>query len=572
MQDVRKELSHLVSHSKDALDTTTDALCIETARVLSKRDDAHDARIWRELHTMFFSTLGALLRDAQFEHAVRCVASLAKLAPGVPLAPKHARLVLRTLAHAPPSHFACAWRATRLLLPQVTPSETRAAIRTLLHVNRVGDAIQIFQWHVRRFWRHDAPPPSHQLMHNIMIQMRYLAFAQSAPCIEMQYTDALAKLAALLRENCVPLPGTREDIAWLIKLLYTYTPCNLPATWHAQRAKLVIRRTLPLLVHRIPTHAPPSYPPSPARPRDRRLFLLPPFSARAYNALVQYTLRYAKRPHWCRIVLEHMTHARNPSLAPSPATITILLQQATRRRAETLGAYALELGAAMESAERHGASNSPHLSAARILTHLESAIVLSDTHRVLALVQHICTMHLRTQTRPNGVRLASVVFRLCPELRRAQRVLVAPSAAMDPRIELAVLQLAARRGSITMALRIWHVLKHRHALPQDPVSLAAATVVMQLLACSAHRMRRIPRAQRARQFPRKHARALAMQEYEWLLRHWSAAGAVPDAKFFRAVLCVLARTAHVRDAAHVRVRTDMHTLGINAQNIPTRTN
>ncbi|WFD03170.1 hypothetical protein MOBT1_001859 [Malassezia obtusa] len=528
---VRDALARLSAENVAPLQTSVDALRAELARARP----APDAPVYGELHAMVFGCVRRLLRAGDARGAAEALHALAALAPRARLCAKHRALALRVLGDV--RAFPAAWRAVRRLVPDVAPSETTHAVRALLRANGVGAACRVLQWHVRRFWREDAPPPSFALMHNLMIQMRYVAarIDTAPPPLQASYTEALMHLGALLRENRLPLPGAREDVAWLIKLLYTYDARWAPAT--QRRAVRVIQTALPMYVQRLPADG--------AR--------TPSLSAPAYNALVQYTLHYAQNPHWCRGVLEHMTHTRTPPLPPSPALVTILLRQATRRRLAALGAFALEL-------HTPRAPHAPERSGARLLQHVEGAVADGDTHRLVALLQYITALRLRGAARADGVRAASVARRVLPALGR-RRTRAAPPHAD---VSAAVLTLAAKAGKIGLALRIWRWMKQRSA--REPISVPAATVLMQMLAEAVRKPRAtLPRWAARRNVRRRgphEVRLLALEEYAFLLRHWCAAAhAPPDVRFFRPLLRILRRTTHPNDVAFARILADMAVLG-----------
>lgn len=530
LRAVREELARLPAESP-SFAHAMDALRDELTRMTTP---SPDAPIYFDIHALFFGCIRRLLR-ANEQSAALALDALSRLALPRALCDKHRALALQVLAAADDASFAVAWRAVRRLLPDAVPSETTPAVRALLRANRVGHACRIVQWHVRRFWRNGAPPPSHALMHNVMVQMRHCAeiLPDAAPLLQASYTEALAHLGTLLRENYLPLPGAREDVAWLIKLLYTYDARCLPRQERASRA---IQTSLPIYVERL-SHG-----------RG------PPLSPYAYNALVQYTLHHAKNPRWCRRVLEHMTQERTPPLPPSAAMVTILLRQATRQRMAALGAYALELHAGDENPR-----DVPQPSAARLLRHVEEAVEERDTHRLIALLQYITALQLKSAKRPGGVRATSVAQRLFPRARRA-----AGAERPDARIGTAALTLAAKAGKFGLALRIWRWMKQ--SSKEVPISLPAATVLMQLF-CDASRRPRtlLPRwaSRGARRPPPEQVRVMALEEYAWLLRHWFASdSAPPDARFFRPLLRVLRRTALPHDPALVRVLADMAVLGL----------
>lgn len=528
---VRAALHHPSLENAASLDAAVDALAHELVR----SRPAPDAPVYRELHAMFFACIRRLVRDGDAQRAGELLDVLVRLAPHTPLCARHRALLLRVLGE--PCAFAPAWRAVRRWMPDAAPHETTQAVRALLRVNAVGEASRVVQWHVRRFRRLGTPPPSFALLHNVMVQMRFVGTHLDAAPAEVQasYTDALVRLGTLLREHQLPLPGAREDMAWLIKLLYTYDLAPLAHRPHPRTLR-VLRTSLPMYVDRLPAA------------HDTRT---PPLSSATYNALVQYTLHYAHNPLWCRRVLEHMTHIRTPPLPPSPALVTILLRQATRRRLGALGLYALELDAPPAAP--------PHTP--RLLVHVERAVAIGDTHRLIALLQFITALHLRSARHTHGVRAASVAQRVLPMLHR-RRAAQAPRGAD---VSAAVFTLAARAGKLGLALRIWRWMKQQSV--HAPISVHTGTVLMQLLADAVRKPHaRLPRWATRRGARRRRApdevRVLALEEYAFLVQHWCAtAHAPPDVRFYRPLLRIVRRTAHTPDAALARIWADMAVLG-----------
>lgn len=560
--------------------------------------------MWPDVAAMY---LDAVETASTLDVASALFSELASLAPrNTATLPRVGAVGLRVFhaaaaPHAPSSIVREVWLALREL-SRPSPHDTAPTIRTLLLRNRLGDATRMLQWHIRQHWHHGHPAPSRALMHTLMIQMRTVERVlrtRQAPApgrfgasgaLYAEYAAALAVLGTLLRDNCLPLvPHDKEDITWLIKLLYDFDALGYraPLTGRAERT---IHATLPRFVQRLPCGRPPyntsavARIPHPSSRNDRANYFVPVLSERSYNALVQYTLHHANSPRACRQVLEHMTHVRTPPLAPSAVTVNILLRQATRRRLDALGAYALELGASLDpartwvreedvtlpSAEGPDASAlALHLSPPRLLAHLDEALAQNDTYRLVALVQHIALCRLRTAAQPDGVRAVSVVLRLYPELRRT-RPHTSAQAAHHPRVYTATLYLAARAHKTALALRVWRLLKQACAANARPVPPAAAAAVMRLLADAGGRQRstmpwagrrRLQRDVRAQQ-----ARTVALQEYAWLLRHWAALGGArgADAGVYVPLLRLLRRTAMAPDGAYARVLEDIDALGLGS--------
>lgn len=533
------------------------------------------------------------------------------------------------------------------------------AVRALLRRLQVGAAARMLRRPIAYYWTTEygsagasspAEPrrPSRALLHNLMVALRVThrvlrsdgrtapGHVPASPALLLEYSEALAALGALMQANCVPLPyEDRGNAAALIKALYTLP--ELVARWRPhlsreqrsalRRRERAVAGVLPRLVSRLPAGASEPSPtgffthaarrPSAGARRDRQRFFAPVLPEPAYNALVHYALHYANKPHWARQVLEHMAHIRTPALLPSQVTVNILVREATRRRLDSLAAYALELGAMLRGAPGpvpgteaappaaplldNGTAEAPPapyatLPEARLLAHLERAAQENDTFQLVALLQHITVQRLRNGARPDGVRPASVLARLYPRLLlRRGRSRCSPhaqSAVCDPHVLSAVLQLAAAACDPRLAVRVWQLLKHAshssELRPHTwPVPVQAATTLMQMLVrCSAVRAARAPTA-RARWQQWRQVRTVGAEEYEWLVRHWglspllreehSVVGRLPDARahvdaqFYVALLRLLRRTAphgaswaHAAraDAALALVVRDIHRLGL----------
>ncbi|WFD43930.1 hypothetical protein MPSI1_002595 [Malassezia psittaci] len=534
---LRETLGSLTSGSIDELHTVSNALFSE----LKRTRPAHDAPVHREIHTMVMSAIRRLLKEGDAQAAAEALQCLDSIPLQLPLTPRHRTLILRLLGH--PTAFSITWRFIRRSMRDVTPSETTHAMRALLRVNHVGEAARILQWHVRRFRRQGAPPPSSALMHNFMIQMRFLGSRiDSVPrVLQNSYTEALVHFGTLLRENSLPLPSSREDMAWLIKSLYLYQN----AGWAKQMDKWssnVILACLPMYVQRLPDIDDPRW---------------PPISSSSYNALVHYTLSHALNPHWCRIVLNHMAKSRGPLLPPSAELVTILLRQAVRRKSAALGAYALEINSPDPS------DDTCLQTGARLLYHVECAVRDQDTYRLVSLLHYITALRLSPKQRLEHVQASSVARRVIPLLFRRRPIPVVP----DPDVSHALLLLAAKAGKVSLSLRIWYWMK-QHAT-RVPIRLSSATVFMQLLAESARMPRNaLPRwAVHSPVGRRRRAlhdlRLLALHEYSFLLQHWHSRRAdLPDQRFFRSLLRVLRRTSHPHDTATARILKDMKTLNV----------
>ncbi|WFD31746.1 hypothetical protein MSPP1_002785 [Malassezia sp. CBS 17886] len=600
-----------LAHGLPSLDTAS-ALRALIARTSAPCAEAH----WRDICALYFASIDRHVRAddlaaADAAHMQLSTLVSARFAHDCTLRDRAVSVRL-LLAHARAgSDVHAAWIATRRLHPRISATETSPAVRTLLRSGALRDAMRIVQWHVRQHWAGWQPAPSRALLHHVMVQMRLVerilavplplhrgslpgalpagaprpnasGVLHATPTLVHEYADALAALGALLRDNCLPLvTPEKEDIAWLIKLLYRFD--SLAAPWsahlphalrrHLRRASSTIGAVLPVYLRRLPSGAPCAAPlHAPCAQPERAAHFAPVLGAQAYNALIHYTLSCASNPRWCRRVLEHMTRIRRPPLAPNQVTMTILLRRATRTGVDALAAYALELGSHLGArgtppwrAVPLVGGAPPLLSVARLLTHVDEAVAQDDTRRLLALLHHVMQRRLHTDRR-SRVRAAGIVAVLYPELR---------SDADEPRpgahhveVYTAALQLAACAGNRALALRVWQLAKAASAAAAAPLPPAAATVLVQLLATETRTgVRRMGRARARRaRAPAQQVRLVALEEYEWLRQHWLTGAQEPDGRFYVALLRLLRRTAPLAasDAALARVLSDIHTLGLAA--------
>ncbi|WFD27352.1 hypothetical protein MNAN1_002348 [Malassezia nana] len=406
--------------------------------------------------------------------------------------------------------------------------DTARAIRHLVLKNRLSDALYMIDWHIRQHWNHGAAPPSRGIMHTVMIQMKTVEQVLrlrpppkpgrfvATPELYAEYTMALSILGNLLSENYLPLvPAHKEDITWLVKhLTHFYTlDYDVPSTSDAQAS---IYRTMPQFLHRLPCGRDPrsvsttsrTSVPQPSCQADRAEFFLPVLSERTYNVLVQYALRHEEQPQWCRLVLEHMMHERNPPIVPDDVTANILLQQANKRHMHDLALLALEWGASSLSPDEP--SVPAKMSSQRLLAHLDDALREENLFRVEGLIYHFVQSWLQCHERPEGVPAVQVLWRLYPQLRQRQT----PSAriAWDPRILTASLYLAARSNSRGLTLHMWRLIKDHCETTQQKIAPESATVLMKKQVQSNEKRQ----DERVQQLCR-----IALQEYAWLMEHWS---------------------------------------------------
>lgn len=467
--------------------------------------------------------------------------------------------------------------ASLVSLSRPAAKDTARTVRKLILMNRLSDAMYIIDWHIRQYWNHGAPPPSRGLMHTVMIQMKTVEQVlrmrppplpgrfTATPDLYAEYASALAILGTLLSENYLPLvPAHKEDITWLVKhLTHFYTlEYDVPSASDAQAS---IYRAVPEFLHRLPCGRDPDASNIKARPSlpqpscqaDRAEFFLPVLSERTYNVLVQYALQHDEQPQWCRLVLEHMMHERNPPIVPDNVTANILLQQANKRHMHDLALHALEWGACPLSPDEPSVPT--EMSSQRLLTHLDDAIREENIFRIEGLIYHFVQSWLQCYERPDGVPAMQVLGRLYPQLRQRQASQIS-RVACDPRIFTASLYLAARSNRKGLVLQMWQLMKDHCDVAQQMVAPESATVFMNYLAHAARRSKK-----HAQSNGDGHAQQLcrvALQEYAWLLEHWSTHDQHPPARMYVPLLRLLRRSKG-QEATYARLVDDIYALKLS---------
>ena len=467
--------------------------------------------------------------------------------------------------------------ASLVSLSKPAAKDTARTARKLVLMNRLSEAMYIIDWHIREHWHHGVPPPSRGLMHTVMIQMKTVEQVLrmrpppepgrfiATPALYAEYATALAMLGTLLSENYLPLvPAHKEDITWLVKhLTHFYTlEYDVPSTSGAQAS---IYRALPEFLHRLPCGRDPEAAsvktrpnlPQPSCQADRAEFFLPVLRERTYNVLVQYALQHEEQPQWCRLVLEHMMHERNPPIVPDNVTANILLQQANKRHMHDLALHALEWGACPLSPDEPSVPT--EMSSQRLLAHLDDALREENTFRVEGLIYHFVQSWLQCCERPGGVPAMQVLGRLYPQLRQRQTS-QSSRVACDPRIFTASLYLAARSNRKGLALQVWQLIKDHCEVTQQMVASESGTVLMTYFAHAARRSKKQSQSDgseydgRAQRLCR-----VALQEYAWLLEHWSTYDHHPPARMYVPLLRLLRRTKG-QEAVYARLVDDIYAL------------
>lgn len=572
-----------------------------TATVLSLSKELRNAHIppsdsfWQEVVDMFLGTVQRLSpRDGIYVYS-----RLAWLRPPLnPATRRRAHLIgIRLLVKAsradakmPRTCVQHAWFGLKVL-GQPTLKNTTPLIRSMILMNRLSDAVMILSWYIIGYWEHGKPPPSRSIMHHLMIQMcvvdRVLRsrpprapgrFVSSSSLLS-EYLMALSSLSHLLVEMYIPLvPANKDDIVWLIKALSNAEPL-LRRNPHERKLNRSLRNALPKWLESLPCGRP--LPPNdvesvnnddgnrcsisePSRhcKEDRAMYFIPPLSAHAYNTLIDYALKRARKPEWCRAILDHMTRQRSPPLTPDSITINILLKQSTHWRIPSLGTYALELGSGGDVVSISQDTPS-HISTPRLLSHLDEALYGQDYHRICAIVHHIRDGQLRCPSNVHGIRATSVVLRLYPELRRA-RSRPGPLVARHPLVYAAAIRLANEAGQVQLALRVWRLGKHACISDRLPVAPSMAAAFMHVLIAAAMRSKRAQiRHGRVRNPQVLQARIAALQEYTWILQHNQDIGESQPMAMYAPLLRLLqltGRTSAGKDAAYRRVCKDVHAM------------
>lgn len=560
------------------LPAATRAIKNELMRISADTESSELLKIWHDVVNTYLD----LLEASPANDARLVLENLASLAP--PQGSQEPRILasgLRLLAQccneiAEPGAVQAVF-ASLTSLSRPAAKDTARMVRKLILMNRLSDAMYIIDWHIREHWHHGVPAPSRGLMHTVMIQMKTVEQVLrlrpppepgrfiATPALYAEYATALSKLGTLLSENYLPLvPAHKEDITWLVKhLTHFYTlEYNAPGASDAQAS---IYRAMPDFLHRLPCGRDPnaasvksrSSLPKPSCQADRAEFFLPVLSERTYNVLVQYALQHEEQPQWCRLVLEHMMHERNPPIVPDTVTANILLQQANKRHMPDLALHALEWGACPLSPDEPSVPT--EMSSQRLLAHLDDALREENTFRVEGLIYHFVQSWLQCYERPEGVPAWQVLGRLYPQLRHRQTSL-SSRVACDPRILTASLYLAARSNRKGLALQFWQHIKDHCDVTQQMVASESATVLMNYLAHAARRSRKQVQPDgsekdgRAQQLCR-----VALQEYAWLLEHWSKYGHHPPARMYVPLLRLLRRTKG-QETAYARLVDDIYAL------------
>lgn len=470
------------------------------------------------------------------------------------------------------------WRAVQVLgKPRV--QDITWFIRRLVLQNKLSEATFFLSDYIKRSWNHDETPPSRALMHTLMIQMmlvKRVIQLKPAPmeghfCASLslyhQYADALVRLGELLEHNYLPLvPTHKEDIAWLIKLLTTFTKLE----YESARSSY-FRKRIGVILEGFVYHLPCGRAVSEesqqgclrrSSRRDRMTHFTPVLTERAYNVLLYYTLYIIKKRTWCQMVLDHMIQRRSPSVAPGQVTGNILLQKSTRLRDAEMGGISAEIG--MSRSGPNTEDDTEKMRQERLLMHLDGAISDKNSYRAYALIQHIAHTRMKNKRWPNGLRVASVLLRMYPELRDNR-----PGESIPfmhyPQFYILAMCLAVRAGNMLLMLRVFHLCKlscisHGWQMPET-VAMRFMLLLVQHVAYQKRQMH--DHLEMTREI-----RVIALEEYMWIMRHSRRIRKLPPASMYEPLLRLLYQTAHAvsnTNADIIRIKNDMYAMKLAKQ-------
>ena len=470
------------------------------------------------------------------------------------------------------------WRAVQVLgRPRV--QDMTWFFRKLVLQNKLSEATFFLSDFIKQSWHHDTTPPSRALMHTLMIQMllvKRVIQLKPAPMeghfcasrsLYYQYADALVRLGELLEYNYLPLvPTHKEDITWLIKLLTTFTKLQ-----HESACSNHFRKRIASVLEGFINHLPcgravseTSHQTGPRRScrLDRMTHFTPVLTERAYNVLLYYTLYIIKKRTWCQMVLDHMIQKRSPSVAPGLVTGNILLQKSTRLRDAKMGGISAEIG--MSWREPSTQDDTEKMRQERLLAHLDCAISDNNSYRAYALIQHIAHTRMKNRRWTNGFRATSVVLRMYPELRNNRPRERIPFMHHSQFYILAMC-LAVRAGNMLLMLRVFHLCKLSCIFRGWQVPETVAMRFMLLLAQHVTYQRRHTHE---RLETTKEIRAIALEEYTWIMRHSRRIGKLPPTSMYEPLLRFLYQTAHAVPNSNpdvLRIKNDMNAMKLAKQ-------
>lgn len=470
------------------------------------------------------------------------------------------------------------WRAVQVLgKPRV--QDMTWFIRKLVLQNKLSEATCFLSGYIKQSWNHEETPPSRALLHTLMIQMmlvKRVIQLKPAPMeghfcasksLYHHYADALVRLGELLEYNYLPLvPTHKEDIAWLIKLLTTFTRLEYESV-RSNHFRKRIGLVLEGFVYHLPCGRAVSEESQQVCLRrscrmDRMMHFTPVLTERAYNVLLYYTLYIIKKRTWCQMVLDHMIQRRSPSVAPGHVTGNILLQKSTRLRDAKMGGISAEIGMSWSGPNTEG--DTEKMRQERLLMHLDGAISDNNSYRAYALIQHIAHTRMKNKRWSNGLRVASVVLRMYPELRDNR-----PGESIPfmhhPQFYILAMCLAVRAGNMLLMLRVFHLCKLSCMFQgwQVPETVAMRFMLL-LVQHVAYQKRQLhEHVEMTREI-----RVIALEEYMWIMRHSRRIGKLPPASMYEPLLRLLYQTAHASSNANpdiIRVKNDMYAMKLAKQ-------
>ncbi|PWY98667.1 hypothetical protein BCV70DRAFT_207441 [Testicularia cyperi] len=318
------------------------------------------------------------------------------------------------------------------------------------------------------------------------------------------YAASLVVLCQLLRAARLPIPPSTQgpEISWIISACCRFEDTvslahpavrRVPRELlhdkeHLQAAATTIRYFMREFMQSLPGGSSADSPHGVVliggEPLQR-----PPLEVLSYNQLIHYSMAVLGSPAVCKQVFQHMTHQRQPPLAPDAVTYNIILRQATSKRFEALARAVLSVdrpasasvqditdkqtqssGSSNKATRRgrHGdgiarrslaqASQTSTLSRTRqgaatsndaqptqklMIAQIDAAVARADPYRLVALIRYVTAASLflpRFKHEPGYVGVKELVMRIFPSLhkhryarRRGVRLasISAPASASD---------------------------------------------------------------------------------------------------------------------------------------------
>lgn len=164
----------------------------------------------------------------------------------------------------------------------------------------------------------------------------------------------------------------------------------------------------------------------------------------------------------------------------------------------------------------------------------------------------------------NGFRATSVVLRMYPELRNNRPRERIPFMHHSQFYILAMC-LAVRAGNMLLMLRVFHLCKLSCIFRGWQVPETVAMRFMLLLAQHVTYQRRHTHEHLE---TTKEIRAIALEEYTWIMRHSRRIGKLPPTSMYEPLLRFLYQTAHAVPNSNpdvLRIKNDMNAMKLAKQ-------